>query len=128
MAGDVKKEIVFLNQDRPSISKFDEKTRKFTTSKTVNILNGSQLMSKNNQHQWQHYELFQQPEKSFSNKLISPILLHSASSSIEQTNTLLISLKNLERFQYYFFFFIVIIIKINLVQLKMKVLVKNFDH
>lgn len=127
MAGDVKKEIVFLNQDRPSISKFDEKTRKFTTSKTVNILNGSQLMSRNNQHQWQHYELFQQPEKLFSNKLISPILLHSASSSIEQTNTSLI-FKSLERFNYYFFVFLVIIIKINLAQWKMKVLVKNFDH
>jgi hypothetical protein len=93
MAGDVKKEIVFLNEDRPSISKFDEKTRKFTTSKTVNILNDPQFTIKNNQHQWQRYELFQQPEKSVPNKLISPILLHSASSSIEPTTTSLIRTK-----------------------------------
>jgi hypothetical protein len=66
----------------PSISKFDEKTRKFITSKTVNILNEPKLMN-NNQHQWQHYELFRQQ---------SPILIQSPSSSIiEQTDTLSIN-------------------------------------
>jgi hypothetical protein len=50
----------------PSISKFDEKTRKFITSKTVNI-----LMNKN---QWQHYELSQQQ---------SPTLSIEQTSSIE---------------------------------------------
>jgi hypothetical protein len=66
----------------PSISKFDEKTRKFITSKTVNILNESELMNKN-QHQWQHYELFRQQ---------SPILIQSPPTlSIEQTDTLSIN-------------------------------------
>jgi hypothetical protein len=91
MAGDVKKEIFSLN---PSISKFDEKTRKFITSKTVNILNEPQLMNIHNQHQWQHYELFREHEKSLTNKLISPILMQSTTSSIEQTDTLLIKIKN----------------------------------
>jgi hypothetical protein len=58
----------------PSISKFDEKTRKFITSKTVNILNEPQLMNSNNQHQWQHYEL--------TNQFIS----QSTTSSIEDEN------------------------------------------
>jgi len=94
MAGDVKKEMFSLDQDRPSISKFDEKTRKFTTSKIVNILNDPQPPNITNQHQWQRYELSQRYEQSFSNRLISPVLLQSgtsSASSIEQiTNTSLI--------------------------------------
>ncbi|CAF1325286.1 unnamed protein product [Adineta steineri] len=65
MAGDVKKEMYFLDQDRPTVTTYDEKTRKFITSKTVNI----------------HEQLS-------ANKLFSPVLIQSASScasSIEQT-------------------------------------------
>jgi hypothetical protein len=93
MAGDVKKQsenkLLFFDQDRPSISKFDEKTRKFTTSKTVNILNDSQFLTINDQR----YELFRQHEQTLPNELITPVFLQSASSytsSIDQTNTLLI--------------------------------------
>ena len=85
MAGDVNKQsepkLSFLADDRLSISQFDRTTRKFTTSKTVNILNDPQLMNISDQHQWQRYELLRQHEQSLSKKLISPVFVPSAPSS-----------------------------------------------
>ena len=72
-----------INEDRPSISKFDEKTRKFTTSKTVNILNDHHLMNLCDQHQWQRHELSRRHEQACLEKLTSPIPNQSATSSIE---------------------------------------------
>ncbi|UJR08714.1 hypothetical protein I4U23_012971 [Adineta vaga] len=82
MAGDVKKDMFSLDQNRPTESKFDEKIRKYITSKTVNILNDPPLTNTTPQH----YELSSQ-QSSLSKKIISPMLPPSTSSytsSIEQ--------------------------------------------
>ena len=93
MAGDVNKQpdpkLSFLGDDRLAISQFDRTTRKFTTSKTVNILNDPQLMNISDQHQWQRYELLRQHEQSLSKTLLSPIFVPSAptsAASVEQTS------------------------------------------
>ena len=54
-------------------SKFDESTRKFTTSQTVNILHDPHLMHLTDQHQWQRYDLYRRHEQTFPKTLISPI-------------------------------------------------------
>lgn len=76
-----------INEDRPSVSEFDEKTRKFTTSKTVNILNDPNLMTLKNHHNWERYELARRHEHSFLQKLTSPILARSSASSIGTNET-----------------------------------------
>jgi hypothetical protein len=96
MAGDVNKPF-FLNNDndrRSSISKFDEITRKFTTSKTVNILHDPHLMTLHDEHQCQRYELYRRHEQLLPNKLISPILSQQSALSMD-TNEIIDDLRSL---------------------------------
>ena len=85
MAGDVKKDVLSTSEDRSTVSKFDEKTRKFTTSKILNVSNDSPITTSSSRLQWQHYELSQQ---ALPKRIVSPMLPQSTSSytsSIEPT-------------------------------------------
>ncbi|CAF1227931.1 unnamed protein product [Adineta ricciae] len=85
MAGDVKKDVLSISEDRSTVSKFDEKTRKFTTSKILNVSNDSPITTSSSRLQWQHYELSQQ---ALPKRIVSPMLPQSTSSytsSIEPT-------------------------------------------
>ncbi|CAF4426967.1 unnamed protein product [Adineta steineri] len=87
MNEDMKKQI-------KAFEKLNETNHKFTTSTTVTVFKDPQLMTLQEQHEWQRCELFRRYEQLLPNKMISPIIAQSICSSAspsEPTNTPLLN-------------------------------------
>ncbi|CAF0833000.1 unnamed protein product [Adineta steineri] len=97
MNEDMKKQI-------KAFEKLNETNHKFTTSTTVTVFKDPQLMTLQEQHEWQRCELFRRYEQLLPNKMISPIIAQSICSSAspsEPTNTPLLNNDNYENQQDY---------------------------